>query len=404
MKTRIIVGLTTLSLVTGCGLFKKKDDPGTTETNSGTGSGGSAPADTDKPVNAAGCTLPEGDLKGTVTLKKGCTVKVTNNINITENGTLNIEPGVKMLMSQGIYVQLTDGKIVAKGTEKEPIVFTSANSTRAPGDWAAIFLMDKTGAGTTFEHVKFEYGGATGNDGKAALDIRDQQSSGRVSVVNCTFSNNDQAAITNDSSKGGFAKFTGNKFEKNKTSLIAHAKVLGTVGPGNVFSDPIVARGEVDEDTTWPAFGVPVIVDDNINVQGERTAPKLSIAPGTIVKVSGGHLFGIGDKSGGSLIAPGVTFTSSNATPNAGDWSGIFVYQHASVVDLKGATIEYAGEGNSSSAAMTFYGCSVKDVKGLSVANITFKHSAHAAVSSDDHECAAFNGAKSEGAPLCRKE
>lgn len=405
MKTRIFLPVVALSVMTACGLLKKKDDSqgGSTETNSSTG-GGSGTTATDKPQNAAGCTLPEGDVKGTVTLKKGCTVKVTSNVIINEGGALIIEPGVKLLMNQGTYVQIVEGKIVAKGTEKEPIVFTSANTTQAPGDWTAVFMQDKTSAGTELEHVKFEYGGGSGSDAHAALDIRDQRSAGRISVVNCTFENNDQAAIINDNQKGGFAKFAGNKFKKNKYAMVAHARVLGTVGAGNSFSDPLVTHGDVDEDTTWPAFGVPVIVDDNIHVNAEKAAPKLSIAPQSVVKFAGGKYLAIGEGNGGSLVAPNVTFTSSNATPHAGDWPGIFLYKRASQVVLTGSTVEYAGEGSAAEGAITVYDGNAKDLKGLSAANMVFKNSAHAAISSEDHDCAPFTGAKSEGAPLCKKD
>jgi hypothetical protein len=406
MKTRLIVPILTLSIATGCGLLKKdkKDDSATTETSSGSGSGGSGGTASDKPQNAAGCALPEGELKGSVTLKKGCTVKVTANVLIVENGTLTIEPGVKVLMSQGTYLQVVEGKIVAKGTEKEPITFTSANSTKAPGDWSAIFLQDKTSAGTEFEHVKFEYGGGSGSDAHAALDIRDQHSSGRIAVTNCTFEENDQAGIINDNAKGGFSRFSGNKFKKNKYSLVAHSRVLGTVGAGNVFTDPLVTHGDVDEDTTWPAFGVPVIVDESVHITAEKMAPKLTIAPQTTLKFAGGKYLTVGEGNGGSLVAENVTFTSSNASPHAGDWPGIFLYKRASVVNLKGSTVEYAGEGSLAEGAITVYEGNAKDLKGLTAAGMIFKNSAHAAISSEDHDCSPFTGAKSEGAPLCKKD
>lgn len=408
MKTRIILPLVAITLATGCGLLKKdkKDDTGTTETNSGgnSGNGGSGATATDKPQSTAGCALPEGEIKGHVTLKKGCTVKVTEHIIINENGSLTIEPGVKMVMSQGRYVQVIEGKLVAKGTEKEPITFTSANSTQAPGDWASIFLQDKTSAGTEFEHVKFEYGGGAVSDGHAVIDIRDQKSSGRVSIVNCTFENNDQAGIINDNQKGGFARFSGNKFKKNKYAMVAHSRVLGTVGAGNTFSDPLVTHGDIDEDTAWPAFGVPVIVDDSIHVTGEKSAPKLTIAPLSTLKFAGGKYLAVGNGNGGSLVAENVTFTSFNATPHAGDWAGIFLYKRASQIVLKGATVEYAGEGSEAQGAITVYESNAKDLKGLSAANMIFKNSAHAAISSEDHDCSAFTGAKSDGAPVCKKE
>lgn len=393
--------------LTACGFLKKdkdKKDEGTSTTETNAGGGGGATA-TAKPKGGAGCTLPEdGQIKAEVTLKKGCTVEVKSNIIVSENGTLRIEPGVKLLMGSNTYFDVQEGKIVAKGTEKEPILVTSANQTKAPGDWAAWFFQDKTNAGTELDWVKFEYGGGSGSDGHAAVDIRAQKSAGRISVTNCTFANNDQAGLVSTEAKGGFAKFSNNRFQKNKYSLSAHARVLGSVGTGNVFTDPLVVHGDVDESTIWPTVDAPIVAETNILVGGEKTAAVLTIQPKTVVKFAGGQYLSIGEHNGGGLIAKGVTFTSSNATPHAGDWPGIFLHPKASNVDLSGSVIEYAGEGAGATAAITVWSANAKDLKGLTVTGLVLKNNQHAGVSSGDHDCAPFNAAKSEGVPLCRKD
>ncbi len=384
--------------VTGCDLVKKlkgEKDPGET-TSSGespTTGGGKA---------TAGCELPE-TIKADVTIKKGCTVVLKHSVDVRDGATVRIEPGVKILVEQNNYIWVYDGKLIAKGTEKEPIVLTSANKTTAAGDWVGIGLEDKTQTGTELDWVRIEYAGSASSNGKGAITIVDQSSPKRISITNVTITSSGQAAVVNNSEKGGFAKFERNTFKKNKVSLEAHTRVLGTVGPGNVFSDPLVTEGDVKESTTWPAFDAPVQVKEHFDIGGDKSAATLTIAPKTIVKMNGGAYISIGTANGGSLVANGVTFTSSNGTPHPGDWVGLFVYERASTVQLDGAVIEYAGADVSSGrAAITFYDIDAKKVRGAKITNVTFRRNANAAISSPDHDCSPFAANKSEGAPLCR--
>ena len=381
--------------VTGCDLIKKlkgdKDQGDTTTSGEGP---------TGKPT--AGCELPD-TVKADVTVKKGCAVVLKHNVEVREGATLRIEPGVKISVEQNSYIWVVDGKLVAKGTEKEPILLTSANKTTAPGDWVGIVLEDKTQAGTELDWVRIEYAGGASGGGKGAITILDQSSPKRISITNVTIVSSGQAAVVNEGEKGGFAKFEKNTFKKNKSSLEGHARVLGTVGAGNVFSDTLVAAGDVKESTTWPAFDAPVQVKDHFEIGGEKTPATLTIAPKTILKMNGGAYITIGELNGGSLVANGVTFTSANGTPHPGDWVGLIVYERASTVQLDGAVIEYAGaEASTGKAAITFYNIDAKKVRGAKLTNVTFRHNANAAMYSPDHDCSPFAANKSEGAPLCR--
>lgn len=64
---------------------------------------------------------------------------------VEEGVTLTIEPGTVIKgdkESEGTLIVRRGGKIIAAGTEKQPIVFTSANpeGKRQPGDWGGIIL------------------------------------------------------------------------------------------------------------------------------------------------------------------------------------------------------------------------------------------------------------------------
>lgn len=401
--------LVLVPLVAGCDLLKKGDkdkkDDGTSSTETRGGNATTTATPTAKAGSTAGCTLPEDEqIKGEVVIKKGCRLELKGNPQIVDNGVLKIEPGVTILMAQSSSLRVIEGKLVAKGTEKEPIVVTSANSTKAPGDWAAFHFGDKTNAGTELDYVKFEYGGSHDHGYKGAIDVQYQKSNGRISITNCTFSNNDQAAIFNHEPKGAFAKFTNNRMSKNKHSLDVHARVLGSVGAGNVFGDPLVTHGEIEESIAWPAIDAPVVVEDDVSISGERGAAVLTIQPKTVLKFADQKRLHIGGKGAAGLVAKEVTFTSANASPHPGDWMGIMMVKSAANVDLTGAVVEYAGEGRNGRAAIDVYGANAKDIRGLTVTGLVVKHSKGPAFASDDHDCGPFKAAKAEGGDFCTKQ
>ncbi|MBK9263673.1 MAG: hypothetical protein IPM54_28205 [Polyangiaceae bacterium] len=60
---------------------------------------------------------------------------------VDSGATLTIEEGTRIVAKKGaaLYVR-RGGKLVARGTKEKPIVFTSAASSRAPGDWHGVYL------------------------------------------------------------------------------------------------------------------------------------------------------------------------------------------------------------------------------------------------------------------------
>ncbi|MCD4742219.1 MAG: right-handed parallel beta-helix repeat-containing protein, partial [Desulfobacteraceae bacterium] len=87
--------------------------------------------------------------------------------------TLTIEPGVEIRFDIGTRLTLGGtqsggfrfyGALFAKGTEEQPIIFTSNASTPAPGDWEGIYFTNETNdAKTKLEYCKIEYGGKDTN-------------------------------------------------------------------------------------------------------------------------------------------------------------------------------------------------------------------------------------------------
>jgi hypothetical protein len=64
---------------------------------------------------------------------------------VTNNATLTIEPGTIIKGNASTLVITRGAKLIADGTQTQPIVFTSYQTVgnRAPGDWGGIILCGK---------------------------------------------------------------------------------------------------------------------------------------------------------------------------------------------------------------------------------------------------------------------
>ena len=414
----LIVGLFACGAVTsGCDLLKRgqdKKDETQASSSSSTTSASSKPTGTtasdtpQTPTKAAtsGCTWPD-DADHDVTITKGCQVTVKTSISVREGATFTIEEGVKLSFDTDIYFWVEYGKLVVKGTDAQPVTFTSANKSPAAGDWVGIGFKEKTMSGTSLDHVIFEYSGSKSGGGQAALQVENLRQGGRISVTNSTFRTGSQYGVV-AGENATFAKFENNTFRDNKSgSVSAHAEVLGSFGRGNTFSQPIhVQASEVDQTTTWPPFDVPVLVDGNIAIHSDSSIPALTIADKTIVKMGQDTHISVADNGAGTLIAKNVTFTSNSPAPTAGDWATIFLYSKSGGTDIEGCTFEYFGSGTAgANGAITIWGTSAKDLHGVTIQNNVFRKGKLQVMHSDDHTCAPFDKTnKVEGVPFCNKD
>ena len=87
-----------------------------------------------------------GTISESTTLYKKNVYRLTGTIYVTNNATLTIEPGTLLRGdsdSNGTLVITKGAKIIANGTETDPIVFTSnkAESTRKAGDWGGLVIL-----------------------------------------------------------------------------------------------------------------------------------------------------------------------------------------------------------------------------------------------------------------------
>jgi hypothetical protein len=99
------------------------------------------------PNPGPGDTATKVDVRGTISgdqrWTKNKTYRLRGYVYVTNGATLTIEPGTRIVSSRdsaGVLVIYRTAKIMAEGTAAEPIVFTSNETTPAPGDLGGIII------------------------------------------------------------------------------------------------------------------------------------------------------------------------------------------------------------------------------------------------------------------------
>ncbi|MBV4358068.1 hypothetical protein [Pinibacter aurantiacus] len=96
-------------------------------------------------VNPATNTVDiRGVIKADRKFTKDKTYRLRGYVYVTDGATLTIEPGTKIVSnkdSAGVLVIYRDATIVADGNADNPIVFTSNETTKAPGDLGGVVLV-----------------------------------------------------------------------------------------------------------------------------------------------------------------------------------------------------------------------------------------------------------------------
>ena len=85
-----------------------------------------------------------GNISQDTKLSKSNTYLLLGDVFITNNAILVIEPGTVILgdfNTKGSLIISRGSKIIAEGTQTDPIVFTSSKIDKNPGDWGGIFIL-----------------------------------------------------------------------------------------------------------------------------------------------------------------------------------------------------------------------------------------------------------------------
>ncbi|WP_299123060.1 hypothetical protein [uncultured Winogradskyella sp.] len=85
-----------------------------------------------------------GNISSNTTLSKRNTYLLLGDVFVTDSTTLTIEPGTVIIgdyKTKGSLTISRGSKIIAEGTETDPIIFTSSRPDKKQGDWGGIFIL-----------------------------------------------------------------------------------------------------------------------------------------------------------------------------------------------------------------------------------------------------------------------
>ena len=297
--------------------------------------------------------------------------------------TLTIAPGNTIAFKPQSGARLVvggsspGGGIVAVGTASQHIVFTSdaalTGGSPVAGDWGPLGLGDQLVAGSSIGFADFNYGGANyGVDynGTYATIMAYSATTTNVSLHDLTLTNNLNNGISlyGQTSQGVGFDSTSKNLTINDWGTGLSPIVLGSADAASTVPSSLVtgasgtsgwvevAGNTVDITETWPAIPIPYLIDNSLSIEGAGSyvATLTIAAPNTLeFKLNGAIEVDPSNAGRGNLIAVGstnqpITFTSSSATPVAGDWEGIQIEvtaAGAAGTQIENCVISFAGNG-----------------------------------------------------------
>jgi hypothetical protein len=301
----------------------------------------------------------------------------------TNHPVLTIEDGVTVQFASGAYLYIgqaqsgaAPGGLQASGTAGSPIALTSASANPTPGSWGGVYFGPSADATSTLTYATVQYGGQQfapllntpidlGSiyvDAGTASPPTDSPSL-RILLSNLTVSHNGGSGIVFFGPYAGFAASSGTLtitdwatggypviIDANAADSLPASLTTGASGHdggvGIIAEDENVSSGGSDvliHDETWPSIPIPYIYDSSlfnaapvgqcgISIDGTASGTiSLTIAaPNTIEFGKPCGIYVSTNMDGGRIIANGtasapIMFTSAQAMPATGDWTGITV-------------------------------------------------------------------------------
>jgi uncharacterized repeat protein (TIGR01451 family) len=270
---------------------------------------------------------------------------VNGSVTVGNGVTLTIEPGVVVQFATSTELRIYNGgSLLAEGSQAQPIVFTSASASPAPGDWNHLYIY--AGGQARLAHCDLAY---AGRDGRS-LHI----SSSDVEVRHCRvhhgsgegvrlgeLSGSEGMAPTLEDSQIDYV--SGHAISQR---IVDMAPIYRNLSLSDNGTDGLVLPGgnlyhNLTLDGPGSFNGKPIYFLGGTNVHGSAL---LTVTPGTTLRfeVNTGLLV----TDNGMLRAEGtaaqpVTFTSAAAVPQPGDfWLTCRSYCRLAYCD-----VAYAGRG-----------------------------------------------------------
>ena len=140
------------------------------------------------------CNPVSGSVSGEWAITN-CPYTVVDELTIEIGQSLTIQPGVEVQFA-GSYAFTVNGDLLINGTETNPVIFTSFNSSPQPGDWKGIKFAN-SGEGDSIQHIQVEYA-ETG----IAISADGGEASPRIQFATVTHSKSAGIVISADGDVG----------------------------------------------------------------------------------------------------------------------------------------------------------------------------------------------------------
>lgn len=352
-------------LASGCA-----DDAGGADGNDGSGGGGGQAPDDDgdgpdtepePPTQPSGCPVPTkgptvhraSAIEADETWTADGSPHIVEGFIAVRKATLTIEP-CAVVQFDGIYAGLTiaypaaptTGNLVAEGTAERPITFQGLDGAR----WGHVLV--EAGGTARLAHVTMENGGGYDDRGGTLFVHGDGTLPTRhdVFVDHVTIRDSAGAGVVLDR-LGAFTAdsdalvITGSGTELWPHPVLTDEHGIGTLPRGD-YTGNLVDKIHVNptsrllESATMKNLGVPYAIgtfpeDDFVVGSDVVGAPAiLTIEPGVRIEMHRGTSFEAehwtnDEPATGAIVAEGtaeqpIVFTSGEATPQPGDWQGLW--------------------------------------------------------------------------------
>ena len=282
------------------------------------------------------------------------------------NPALTIADGTTVRFAAGadLYVGYGNpGKLVVEG-DSAGVLFTADSPVPSPGSWNGVSLWNQD-SGSELTGLTVEYGGGNNrgnlrvNDASPVLtDVVSRHSSnaglysnlGSLTVSNSSFEDNDGAGVELLETVA-LDLFSANVMTGNQEPLVLGAVAVASLDSASSYTGNADDRirllgGDVEQSVLWLDPGVPVRVEGDIHVGAVATA-NLELNEGLELQFDSGRRLRIGNGGSGALTvsggSAGVLFTSSQSSPTAGAWGGVFFQSDTQTSNLTNLTVEYGG-------------------------------------------------------------
>ncbi|HYV29411.1 MAG TPA: hypothetical protein VFA77_17895, partial [Candidatus Eisenbacteria bacterium] len=133
-------------------------------------------------ARAAGPTPISGGQSGTLSLANSPYL-ATADIFVSGGQTLTIEAGVVLQFQDPGTAFFVDGTLTARGTSGSPILFTSDETSKQPGQWRGMYCRGAGATNTVLENCIVECAASTAGGSGANIRLESVPS---ILITNCT--------------------------------------------------------------------------------------------------------------------------------------------------------------------------------------------------------------------------